>query len=183
MAKNRYVNTKIWDDTYIISINPPEKLLFIYFLTNALTNISGMYEISKERMVFDTKIKLEDINPILKMFEKDKNVIYRDNWICIVNFIKNKSLNPSVFAGIERDIQLVQSKISKIFITGCDSLRQAGTLNLTLSHSILSNTTKRKKAFFNGNEMRYKKSEKKWYVIIDNEWKEFAGKESDIEYK
>jgi hypothetical protein len=41
-----------------------------------------------------------------------------------------------------------------------------------------------KKPFFQGNAMVWSKAKKKWYVISeDNEWLEFAGEESDIEWK
>lgn len=41
-----------------------------------------------------------------------------------------------------------------------------------------------KKPFYDGQSMVWSKSKKKWYVINDEgEWKEFAGKEEDIEWK
>lgn len=179
MSKNRYINTKFWDDTYVMELDPVEKLLFLYFLTNPLTNISGMYEISLRRTAFDTGIDSDMISKILERFEKDNKILYRENWICITNFIKNQSLNPSVIAGIEREVKLVPSKIRKQFVTACDSLTQEGTLNLIKSNYIKPNKT----AFFRGDQMRYKKGEKKWYVIVDGEWKEFVGSEKDIEWK
>ena len=41
--KHRYIKTKFWDDSYIIELNPHEKLLFLYLITNPLTNIAGVY--------------------------------------------------------------------------------------------------------------------------------------------
>ena len=41
-----------------------------------------------------------------------------------------------------------------------------------------------KKPFFRNQPMIWSRSRKKWYVIAeDNEWKEFAGKETDIKWK
>lgn len=41
-----------------------------------------------------------------------------------------------------------------------------------------------KKPFYQGNPMVWSRAQGKWYVITeDNEWREFAGKESDIEWK
>ena len=41
-----------------------------------------------------------------------------------------------------------------------------------------------KKPFFRGDAMIWSATRKKWFVISqDNEWKEFAGKESDIEWR
>ncbi len=43
---------------------------------------------------------------------------------------------------------------------------------------------KKKKAFYQGNPMVWKREEEKWYVIDeDGGWREFAGDEDDIEWK
>ena len=39
------------------------------------------------------------------------------------------------------------------------------------------------KPYFWNNPMRWKKDEKKWYVIENGKWKEFVGKESEIEWR
>lgn len=39
------------------------------------------------------------------------------------------------------------------------------------------------KPYFWGGQMRYYKDFNKWEVYLDGQWKEFAGKESDIEWK
>jgi hypothetical protein len=131
MAKQRMVNTKFWDDSYIIKIDPIEKLLFLYFLTNPLTNISGIYEISLRRIAFDTGIDSEMVLKILNRLEADKKAIYRDGWLWLVNFVKNQNLNPSVISGIKREIQAIPRQIlDKIGQDGY-SLVQPGTLNLT----------------------------------------------------
>jgi len=101
MAKQRYINTKFWDDSYIIELDPIEKLLFLYFLTNPLTNICGAYEISLKRIAFDTGIDKEMVSKILERFNKDKRMAYQQGWLVINNFIKNQSLNPKVVKGIE----------------------------------------------------------------------------------
>jgi len=49
MAKNRYINTKFWDDPFIAELSIKEKLLYLYLITNPLTNAAGIYEISKIR--------------------------------------------------------------------------------------------------------------------------------------
>ncbi len=54
LAKQRIVNTKFWDDSYITRLTPTEKLLFLYLITNPLTNISGVYELPLKRVAFDT---------------------------------------------------------------------------------------------------------------------------------
>ena len=109
MAKQRYINTKFWDDEYIASLKSTGKLLYIYFLTNALTSICGIYEVSIRRMVFDTKINKNIIISLLEKFEKDKKVRYKDGWIAIKNFMKHQkqSDNPKdkINIGIKAELQ------------------------------------------------------------------------------
>jgi len=105
MAKLRSVNTKFWDDNWIVSLNPDEKLLFLYLLTNPLTNISGCYEISLRRIAFDTGLEEQQITSSFEHFTRDNKILYRDGWLLILNFIKNQSLNPKITKGIEETVK------------------------------------------------------------------------------
>lgn len=105
MAKQRYINTKFWDDAYIISLTPNAKLLFLYLLTNPLTNIAGCYEISLRRIHFDTGLSEAIIQSTLDTFKDNNKIFYLDSWIVIKNFIKNQSLNPKITKGIAVLIQ------------------------------------------------------------------------------
>jgi len=104
-SKNRYINTHFWDDTYIIDLDPIEKLLFLYSLTNPLTNISGIYEISLKRIAFDTGIDKDMVKKIFARFEDKKKMKYQDGWICITNSIKHQKLNPNITKGIISDME------------------------------------------------------------------------------
>ena len=185
MAKQRVISTKFWDDSYIINLDPVEKLLFLYLLTNPLTNICGIYEITLRRIAFDTGIDSEMVLKILARFEKEKRVLYKKNWICLVNFIKNQSLNPSVVEGIRRELRIIPKDIRIQFATACDSLRTgSGLLNLTKLNLTKLNalaTGSKKNPFYKGDPMR--KFYGKWQVLVRGEWKEFAGDEKDIEWK
>jgi hypothetical protein len=105
MAKQRYVNTYFWDDDYISDLQPDEKLLFLYLLTNPLTEISGAYKIALKRIAYDTGIEKNEVTRILAEFEANSKVIYKDGWILICNFIKHQVKNPKVIAGILRSLK------------------------------------------------------------------------------
>lgn len=90
MAKQRYINTFFWDDPYIEELGPTGKLLFIYLITTPLTNIAGSFEITIKKMSDHTGIGRDEITDLLKQFEADGKVIYRDRWMLVVNTIEHQ---------------------------------------------------------------------------------------------
>lgn len=119
MAKKRYINTKFWSDNYISDLDPIEKLLFIYFITNPYTDICGVYEISLKQIALDTGIDKQEMLPkIINRFSRDKKIYYIDGWIYVKNFAKHQAENESVKKGIERSLgdvpEHIMAKISEI---------------------------------------------------------------------
>lgn len=115
MSKKRYVDTRFWDDEYIIRLDPMEKLLFLYFLTNTLANLCGIYEISIGRIAFDTGMDAKKIKKTLTKFGKNKKVFYIDGYVFVKNYEKYQLDNPKVNAGREREkTELPSSILSKI---------------------------------------------------------------------
>ena len=106
MSKKRYVETSFWDDYYISDLDPSEKLLFLYLLTNPATNIAGVYQILVKRIAADTGFDSDMVRKIMARFEEDEKMVYKDGWLVLINFIKHqKTGGPSVQKGIERSIK------------------------------------------------------------------------------
>ena len=97
MNKLRSVNTRFWEDPFVEGLKPEEKLLFLYLLTNPLTNLIGIYEISEKRMSYDTGLTIERIRKALKAF--NPKVVYTDNYVILPNFLKNQNLNTNMQKG------------------------------------------------------------------------------------
>lgn len=74
MATQRYISTSFWDDEWIQTLDPSEKFLYLYLLTNPLTNIAGVYEISDRRISFDTGFNIEAILAMMKKFYEKRKV-------------------------------------------------------------------------------------------------------------
>ena len=145
MAKNRMINTRFWDDQYVSDLDPIEKLLFLYLLTNPATNICGVYEIPLKTIAMDTGIEKEMVQKVLTRFERDGKVIYRNGWVAIVNFIKHQNQkSPQVQKGIEEELKKAPSEILSLLQTeGMHTLSHLTKLNLTKP-----NSTKPKKLRF-----------------------------------
>lgn len=127
MAKNRYVNTHFWSDSYISELDPTEKLLFIYLLTNPFSNIAGVYEITLKQISLDTGIDKEMVLKLLDRFQNDKKIFYfESSWIFIVNFTKHQEQgSDKVQTGIKRIFEELPPKIKKCI---CDAVKGIPTL-------------------------------------------------------
>jgi len=113
MSRQRYLDTKFWDDTYIVSLDPIEKLLFIYLLTNPLTNICGIYETSLRRIAFDTGVEQAMVLNILKRFEEDDKVKYQKGYIALKNFTKYQANNEKINKGIVSLLKGIPAELVK----------------------------------------------------------------------
>jgi len=96
MDLRRSINTKIWYDPWFENLSINEKILWIYLLTNSYTNMLGVYEVSLKKISFETGIDLPDINKAFVNFEKSKKAKYTDNYVIILNWIKNQSFNSNM---------------------------------------------------------------------------------------
>lgn len=116
MATQRLVNTNFWRDSYVINLDPTEKLVFLYLLTNPATNLAGVYEIDTRLVALDTGIDKDMINKIISRFCVDGKMYYERGWLVLRNFVKHQRLNPSIKKGIEKAINelpaWLQDKIS-----------------------------------------------------------------------
>jgi len=114
MAKTRVVNTRFWSDTYIADLDPLGKLLFIYFITNQYTNLSGIYEIPIKQIALDTGIDKDNLEKVfLPKFEEAKKIYYIDGWIYIKNFQKHQKSSGNIQAGIKNALKDIPDNIIK----------------------------------------------------------------------
>lgn len=195
--KNRQINTHFWEDNYISELNPAEKLLFLYLLTNPLTDVSGIYEIQIRRIAFDTKLKESDILKIIKKFSENEKIFYIDGYIYVKNFRKHQKTNPSIEIAIKNSLkEIPQEILNKIkafeqtddrLSTDCIEvgLKEKEKLKLKLKEKEnKSSSFKKGKPFYDDQEMRFFKN--KWWVIPKEggKWLEFAGNpEKDIDWR
>jgi hypothetical protein len=102
MQKNRYINTRFWDDDYIGDLAPLEKLMFLYLLTNSCTNILGIYEITDKRISFDTGIQRQDVKAIMDKFASDGKVKRIKDYVVMINFAKHQEYKGTLYNGALR---------------------------------------------------------------------------------
>ena len=99
--KSRSIQTKFWKDPWIETLNPNEKLLYLYILTNPQTNLLGIYEVSLGRISYESGLTEPTIQKCLERFGNDSKALYNDNFIIIPNFLKNQNLNTNMQVNVE----------------------------------------------------------------------------------
>ncbi|RRG08665.1 MAG: DnaD domain protein [Lactobacillus sp.] len=112
MAIYRQVHTTIWQDNWVSELEPTEKLLWMYLLTNAKTTQSGVYEFSPRYTCFETGLSRKEVNEALQHFIKAGRVRYDQstNEIMIENWLKyNSARSPKVAKVIDKEIESIKS--------------------------------------------------------------------------
>lgn len=117
MAKERMVNTRVWSDYWVSQLDPIEKLLFLYFLTNSYTNISGIYEMPLKVAAVETGIEPTMVDKvILRLHPK---IITHKGWVIIPKFPKHQSLKSSdVVKGMQREFLSAPKEVQDLAVKG-----------------------------------------------------------------
>jgi hypothetical protein len=112
MAKNRFINTRFWNDGFISSLLPLDRYLFLYFLTNEHSNIAGIYEVPMRTILHETGMNQDQVVRALKRF--DGKIHYIDGWVYIKNFQRHQNQrSPLVQKGIKAEMESVPESVIK----------------------------------------------------------------------
>jgi len=109
--KERLVNTKFWSDNWVRKINPLDRYLFIYLLTNEHTNIAGIYELPLSNMAFECGLDERDLEKTM-LPRLEPKVYYKDGWVILKNFAKHQhTSSDTVVAGMQKQLNLAPKEV------------------------------------------------------------------------
>jgi len=118
MANQRAISTKFWDDPYILELDAEHKLLFLYLLTNPLTNLAGVYEITMQHMTFHTGLDETKIRTMMDDLQADGKMLYRNGWLAIKNFQKHQKYNINMRKGADAILETIPDDIREWLDSG-----------------------------------------------------------------
>lgn len=99
----RYISTTFWDDEWVQSLDFIEKGLYLYLLTNSLTNIAGVYKLSERRIVYDTGLEKSTVEKTLEKFQKAGKAYRHGEYIVLPAWPHHqKCANVNIQRGISR---------------------------------------------------------------------------------
>ncbi|TDK49716.1 hypothetical protein [Algoriphagus formosus] len=96
MGVRRYVNTDFWGDPWILELEPKEKLVFLYLLTNDKSNMLGAFELSLKVAEFELGIPEDELELIFQKFTNEGKIIYEDRFLVIINWVRHQSFNKNM---------------------------------------------------------------------------------------
>jgi hypothetical protein len=113
VATHRYISTTFWDDAWIQELNPSEKFVYLYLMTNPLTSISGVYKVTDRRISFDTGYDMETIKSIMGKFTAERKAIRFGEWIIIPTWPRHQNWEEKdeIKLGIISDLQDLPEEI------------------------------------------------------------------------
>lgn len=137
----RSVDTRFWVDTWVRKLNPLDRYVFLYFLTNTHSSWCGVYELDMSMVAFETGIHETDlVNSILPRISS--KIIYIDGWVCIKNFEKyHSSKSADTQKGIENAWKVVPEEIRskiKALLSKTDPLEGGSPSALTSTSTFAS---------------------------------------------
>lgn len=110
MSTQRYISTSFWNDKWIRSLDPSERYLYMYLLTNPLTNIAGIYQITIDRIAFDTGYDQRTLLTMLERFAiAGKALFVLEEWIILPSWPKHQKWESklTIKKGIESTLRTI----------------------------------------------------------------------------
>lgn len=108
----RYISTSFWDDEWVQTLSFTEKGLYLYLLTNPLTNIAGVYKLSVRRIVFDTGLSEADVEKTMGKFEEAGKAYRHGEFIVLPSWPHHqKCQNSNIQKGIHRILKTLDSEL------------------------------------------------------------------------
>jgi hypothetical protein len=80
-------------DSYVLSLDVNEKVLFVYLITNERNNLIGCYELPDELIEFQLRMNKSEINRIKRKFEDDRKMVFEQGWVYLINHHKYQKYN------------------------------------------------------------------------------------------
>ncbi len=112
--KARIIQTKFWEDNFVIQLTHTEKLAFLYFLTNARIGLTGVYELPDKLICSDLDITASELIQIKNKLTGADKIHFVDGFVIVRNskkynnFLKGSELQRK---GFNREMELLPKSI------------------------------------------------------------------------
>lgn len=112
MATFRKIHTTFWADPFVEDLTQEQKLFYLYLITNTKTKQSGIYEISKKHISYETGFSKKEVIDLLSFYQEVGKIYYSEktNEIAISNWNKfNYNSSYQTCSCIHTDLQEIKN--------------------------------------------------------------------------
>jgi hypothetical protein len=129
--KTRIIQTRFYEDTKVSGLSYEAQNLFMYFLTCPYINISGIFELSDRKIIFEHKCTEKQLEKAKDELERNKLVIFKDGWIFVVNAEKNNKYRNSPLneQAYQRELERIPVNVKEYFDSSMDSSMDSSITN------------------------------------------------------
>lgn len=111
-------NTKFWYDGYVSSLNPTEKLFFLYLFTNPRVDKTGIYELPDRFIESELNIDHAQLLQLKAKMEKDNKFYFYKDWVYIVNFAEHNKFSTAenIVKDYKKEFDSIPKEVKDYFI-------------------------------------------------------------------
>jgi len=107
-VSERGFNTDYWADSFVETLPAEGKLLYIYLWTNPQCNQAGLYEITLDRIAYETKLPVDSLPSLLKALEPKVKWYGDHNIVWIKNFLKRQAKSPKFLVAASKAMNSIR---------------------------------------------------------------------------
>ncbi len=104
----RGFSTDYWADSFVETLPAEGKLLYIYLWTNPQCNQAGLYEITLDRIAYETKLPIDSLPSLLKALEPKVKWYSENNIVWIKNFLKRQAKSPKFLVAASKAMNSIR---------------------------------------------------------------------------
>ena len=87
--KARQIQARFWDDDFVQNATWQSRFVFIYLCTCLPINMSGIFQLTDKKIIFETGLSEEDFQIAKEELSENKKVLFYQGWVLVVNTFKN----------------------------------------------------------------------------------------------
>ena len=118
--KARQIQARFWDDEFVQGAKWQSRYVFIYLCTCLPINMSGIFQLSEKKIIFETGLSEKNFVIAKEELSKNKKVLFFRGWILVCNAFKNCKVwkSKSNWKAWEEEWSKVSKEVKDYFDTG-----------------------------------------------------------------
>lgn len=115
--KTRIIQTRYWDDEFVVESGKLTKYLYIYLLSSQYINISGIFQLHDKKIMTETDLTPMELQKAKEELSVKNKVHFMNGWVYVVNAEKNNAYrnSPKNETAYTREFALVPAEILSYF--------------------------------------------------------------------